>query len=77
MVLTFQSATLDSDSPDREAKLVFRDDRLLAVLSCLSDIHPDLAGQWYIEAMFGDIAPPLQQTFRTLAEFEAWVAEAI
>ncbi len=75
MALSFQAVTLDAVSTDREATLVFREGRLLAVLTCLSDIHDDLRGHWFIEAIFGEI-PPRQAppAFETLARFEEWLA---
>lgn len=73
MTLTFQAVTLDTETPDGEATLVFRDGRLLAVLSRLSDIHDDLAGRWFIEAAFGEVPRP-HQTFETLDTLEAWFA---
>ncbi|WP_158812000.1 hypothetical protein [Beijerinckia sp. L45] len=48
MTLSFHAVTLDAVSTDREAMLVFREGRLLAVLTCLSDIHEDLRGHWFI-----------------------------
>jgi len=74
MTLSFQAVTLDGNSPDREATLVFRDGRLFAVVSCLSDIHADWAGTWYIEAAFADLPRPQPPTFETLAELEEWLA---
>ena len=73
MRLSRQTVTLDADSPDREALLVFRDGRLLAVLSHLSDIHPDLQGQWFVEAMFGNVPPRRPQVFETPDRFEEWL----
>lgn len=75
MDLSFQSVTLDSASPDRDATLVFRDGRLVAVLSCLSEIHGDLGGRWFIEATFSDIPRRQPQTFGTLAQFEDWLKD--
>ena len=75
MALSFQSVTLDTHRPDREATLVWRDGRLLAVLSCLSAIHQDLAGQWFIEAAFGDLPKRQPEAFETLALFEEWLTK--
>ena len=76
MSLSFQTVTLDTETPDRDAVLVFRDGRLLAVLSCLSDMHGDLAGSWFIEAVFGDTPRSQPQTFETLARLEQWLVRA-
>jgi len=35
MTLSFQPVTLDGDAPDREGTIVFRDGRLLALLTRL------------------------------------------
>jgi hypothetical protein len=45
---------------------VFREGRLLAVLSCLSDIHGELAGQWFVEMDFACLADPRQRMFASL-----------
>ena len=71
MVLTFQPITLDTDAPDRDATLVLRDGRLLAVLCCLSDIHEE-AGHWFLEVAFADLRPA-PVTWETLEAFEAWL----
>jgi len=73
MTLSFQPVTLDGNIPDCEATLVFRDGRLLAVLTHLSDIHDDLAGRWFVEAMFGNV--PRRQTpiFETVDHFGDWL----
>jgi hypothetical protein len=75
-MLSFQTVELDADTPDRDATLAFRDGRLLAVLSRLSDMHDDLTGHWYVEATFGDLPGGQPQTFVTLALFEEWLDAA-
>ena len=74
MALPFQAATLDVDTPDREATLVFRDGRLLAVLSCLSDIHAEPAGSWFMEAVSAISPAPEHQTFDSLERLEERLA---
>ena len=74
MALTFQPITLDTEAPDRDATLVLRDGRLLAVLCCLSDIHQE-AGQWFLEVAFTELRPS-PTTWATLAAFEQWLEEA-
>jgi hypothetical protein len=74
MALSFQAVTLDGTSPDSEGRLVFRDGRLFAVVSCLSEIHAEWAGTWYIEAAFADLPRHQPQTFGSLAELEEWLA---
>lgn len=75
MVLSKQAVTLDTDTPDRDGLLVFRDGRLIAVLSRLGDIHGPLEGHWYIESMFGDVPAFQPPTFETFRQFEDWLAE--
>ena len=75
MALTFQAVTLDTDSPDAEAVLVLRGGRLVAVLSCLSDLHDDLEGHWFVEAAFGPLPRSNAETFESLSEFESWITE--
>lgn len=73
MALMYQEVTLDTDTPDRDGLCVFREGRLLAVLSHLSDMHAEVQGHWYVEALFGE-APMLQPpTFVDLPAFEDWL----
>ena len=74
MALSYQDVILDNDTPDSEAMLVFREGRLLAVLTRLSDIHGEFAGHWFAEAVFETVATPRGPTFETLAHFEEWLA---
>jgi hypothetical protein len=76
VVLSFQAVTLDSSSPDQEGTLVFRNGRLLAVVTCLSDIHPELAGRWFVEATFGSVPIVHPPAFETLDQFEDWIMNA-
>ena len=77
MALVFQPVTLDGASPDRAAALVFRDGRLTAVLTCLGDIHAEMADKWFIEAMFGDAAVGHNPVFDSKQAFEEWLTDAI
>jgi len=76
VVLSFQAVILDSSSPDQEGRLVFRDGRLLAVITRLSDIHPELAGRWFVEATFGRVPIVHPPAFETIDEFEGWITNA-
>lgn len=76
MTLSHQPISLDTDTPDREGVLTFRDGRLLAVLSRLSDIHGDLEGHWFIEATFGPVPRRQPPAFGTLQQFEEWLTAA-
>jgi len=76
MNLSRQPVTLDANTPDQEGLLVFREGRLLAVLSCLGDIHTDLQGHWFIEATFGTMPKQSPLTFETIAHFEEWLSSS-
>ena len=53
MSLTLQPVRVGTGS-DEEGLLVFDDDqRLVAVLTHLSDQYGDVSGHWYLEAKFG------------------------
>ncbi len=53
MTLTFQPIRVATGF-DEEGMLVFDEDqRLVAVLTQLSDQHDGLSGHWYLEAKFG------------------------
>lgn len=77
MAIEFQPVTLDSGDYDKDAVLVFRDGRLMAVLTCLSDIHDDLEGKWFVEATFTGIPQVQSPTFAELAEVERWASEPV
>ena len=53
MEISLAPVRLDTDDGDAEGVLVFREGRLLAVASRLSDVHARLAGRLYVEAVFG------------------------
>jgi hypothetical protein len=76
MALSFQPVTLDGTAPDRDATLVFRDGRLLAVLTCLDEIHDDLEGKWFVEVTFGRVPVMHPPVFETIDQFGAWVVNA-
>ena len=71
--LAFRPVTLDHEYGDTEGMLVFREDRLMAVLSRLGDLHEQLAGSWYIEASFSHGLVQVGGVFGSLPEFERWI----
>lgn len=73
MAILFQPVTLATGTPDRDGMLVYRDGNLFAVLSRLSDIHTDLEGHLFVEAVFGRVPKRLLHTFETLEQFEEWL----
>jgi hypothetical protein len=75
MPTSFQEITLDTRGADDQAILVLRDGRLVAVLSYLSEIHDEMAGMWFVEAMFGTSPHKPRHTFTSPGEFAAWLEE--
>lgn len=73
MQASFQAITLDTGDTDEEAVLVLKGGRLAAVLSHLSDLHGELAGLWFVEALFGRSPRKLRHTFISPEEFAAWL----
>lgn len=53
--------------------LARRHGRLIAVLSCLSAIHGELLGHWYVESSFATDLVSDGQVFATLDQFEEYV----
>lgn len=53
MKVALKPVTLGLDTDDTDGRLVFLDDRLVAVLSLLSELHGPMAGLWCVEAGFG------------------------
>lgn len=74
MTIEFKAVTLDSGTHDNQGMLVFRDGRLMAVLSCLSDIHGAKEGQWFVEMTFTAECELTGQTFGSLGEAEIWAS---
>lgn len=74
MPLTYEPVTLDASHGDVEGRLVYRDGRLLAIATRLSEAHGEAAGRWFVEVVFNDEAEPLHDTFDSLAEVEARLA---
>ena len=66
MALTIQPVRLGTGDGEEEGRLVFANDRLVAVLVHLSQQYDDLAGLWYLEAGFGPLDGPEHPTFRDL-----------
>ena len=64
------------DHGDERAMLVFRDQRLMAIVSCLGAAHGEEAGRWFVEAVFVDLESGIRDTFATLSDVETRFAEA-
>ncbi|HEX8486080.1 hypothetical protein [Sphingomonas sp.] len=71
--VAFRPVVLDAGHGDQDAMLVLRDDRLTMVLSCLGEMHGELAGRWFVEAVFADTIRAPHETFATLEAVEAWL----
>jgi hypothetical protein len=56
-----------------EARLVFVDGKLAAVLIRLDAAQNELAGRWYAEAAFNSLERMSEHTFRDLPEVVAWI----
>jgi hypothetical protein len=56
-----------------DARLVWRDQELVAVLVRLSDTHEQLAGRWFLEKGFGPLDAPEPPTFADLDAALAWM----
>lgn len=75
MNLRFEPITLDCDD-DSMAWLIFRDARLTAIVSRLGKLHEELEGRFYVEAVFDGMLRGKTESFRALADVEAWIARA-
>jgi hypothetical protein len=73
MAASFQEITLDTGDGDDRAVLVLRDGRLTAVLSRLGAMHDEMAGLWFVEAVFGTPPTDLRHTFGDPGDFVAWL----
>jgi hypothetical protein len=77
MAVSFQETTLDTGDEDDRAVLVMRDGRLAAVLSRLSEMHEEMAGQWFVEALFAPAPDTQRHVFTDPDAFVAWLAGEI
>ena len=62
---------------EEEGMLVFADDRLVAVLVRLSDIHEGLAGEWFVETGFGPLEGREHPVFADLKAAEEWITRRL
>jgi hypothetical protein len=77
MKLGFQPVTVETNAPDEEGRLVFANNRLVAVLVRLSHEHGRKAGRWYLEHGFGKLEGLVAPIFADLDEAQDWVAQRI
>lgn len=62
---------------DGDGVLVFSEAGLVAVLSRLSDLHEDAAGQWFMEAGFGELEHQKHAAFPDLNTAEDWISDRL
>jgi hypothetical protein len=62
---------------DADGLLVFSDAGLVAVLVRLSELHEQAAGQWFLEAGFGELDRHRHAIFPDLRSAQNWIAERI
>ncbi len=63
---------------DEDGVLVFTpDDRLVAILTRLTERHEDLAGLWFLEVGFGSVDGPNHPTFVTLDAATDWINQRL
>ena len=75
MSLTLQPVRVATGS-DEEGMLVLTDgQRLVAVLTRLSDQHESAAGHWYLEAGFGWLDGPDHPIFPDLDAAQDWLLQ--
>ena len=63
---------------DEEGLLVFdHNERLVAVLTCLSNEHDELSGRWFLEAGFGRVDGLSHPTFSDIEAAKDWIAQRL
>ena len=63
-----EAVTLFGDSGDEEGALIFVEDRLIAVLCRLGEIHGEMEGRWHLEARFGIVSGTPPMSFASLED---------
>jgi hypothetical protein len=76
-MLSFEPVTLDGNYGDEEAVLVFRDGHLLAIAARLGGGHAELAGHWYVEKTFGNLADAGPETFIDQGALQDWFSSRL
>ena len=72
-ILRFEPVLL-GQSDDVEGRLVFEQDRLLALIVRLSSIHGTHQGRWFLEACFiPKASSPPAAFFASIDEAETWI----
>jgi hypothetical protein len=77
MRFTLQPVLVGNGS-DEEGLLVFtQEQRLVAVLTRLSEQYEGVTGDWYLEAGFGHLDGPNHPTFADLDEAQGWICKRL
>jgi hypothetical protein len=74
--ITLAPVRVGTDTADEVGRLVFAEDRLVAVLVRLAEGH-DEAGHWFLEHGFGRLGVPVPPTFSDLQAAEIWIASRL
>ncbi len=74
--ITFQPVVL-ATSGQTQARLVFFDKRLVAVVSLLDEGNDEFANTWYADAAFDGLEQMEDQTFEKLEDVARWVDDRL
>jgi hypothetical protein len=72
MILRLQPVRI-ANRHDDDGRLVFQDDRLLALLVRLSAMHEEKAGHWFLEFGFDGLEDAPHETFADLDAAVLWI----
>ncbi|MCJ2117274.1 hypothetical protein MKK65_12000 [Methylobacterium sp. J-001] len=72
-LVVLQPIPVDTDSPDREGRLVIANGLLVAVLVRLAEPEHDDVGSWFIEVGFGRLQGRKARTFLSLEDATRWL----
>ena len=75
MGITLRPVQIETGSSDHEGMLVFDENRLLAILVRLSELHENDAGIWHLE--YGPTFGRHPGTFANLEQAVSWIEEHI
>lgn len=73
---TFEPVEI-ATSGQSEARLVFFDRKLVAVVSLLDEENDEFAHQWFADAAFNGLESMLHQTFTSLDEVADWIEKRL
>ena len=73
MTLEYRPITLDAGIGDCTAMLVLHEGALLAVATQLGELHGELAGKWFLEAVFHATTTTRRDPFPDIAALDTWL----